>query len=140
MKRHKGFTLVELMVVILIVGILAVVSLSIIRGRIESAKWSEAHAAAGAIKTAVRAYIAEKGSNYDYSGIETSLDVQATYEAFGFGSVDLTGAYFNQSDFSVSNINAADGTCIVQATSSSGNGPSGTGTLAADGTWTVSNN
>ena len=79
MKGRKGFTLIELMVVILIVGILAAVAVPIMRGRIDSAKWSEANASAGAIKSAVRAYIAEKGPNFDYTGIETAMDVQATY-------------------------------------------------------------
>ncbi|MHC4256011.1 MAG: pilin [Planctomycetota bacterium] len=67
MKGRKGFTLIELMVVILIVGILAAVAVPIMRGRIDSAKWSEGNAAAGAVKSAVRAYIAEKGPNFDYS-------------------------------------------------------------------------
>ncbi|MHC4758665.1 MAG: prepilin-type N-terminal cleavage/methylation domain-containing protein [Planctomycetota bacterium] len=140
MKKGKGFTLIELMVIILIVGILSAVSLSIIRGRIESAKWSEAVSSAGAIKTGVRAYITEKGQNFDYSGIETALDVQETYKALGFSNGDLTGSYFNQSDFSVSNIDAADGTCVVTATSSTVDGPTGTGTLSADGTWSVTGN
>jgi len=137
MKGRKGFTLIELMVVILIVGILAAVAVPIMRGRIDSAKWSEGNSAAGAIKSAVRAYIAEKGPNYDYSGIETALDVQATYEALGFSSNDLDGAYFNQGDYTVSNVDASLGQCQVDVSSSADDGPAGTGTLAADGTWTI---
>ncbi len=137
MKGRKGFTLIELMVVILIVGILAAVAVPIMRGRIDSAKWSEANASCGAIKSSVRAYIAEKGPNYDYSGIETALDTQATYEALGFTSQDLTGSYFNQTDYEISSILSGPGTCVVEATSSASDGPSGTGTLAADGTWSV---
>ena len=137
MKGRKGFTLIELMVVILIVGILAAVAVPIMRGRIDSAKWSEANASCGAIKTAVRAYIAEKGPNYSYTSIQTALDTQATYEALGFASNDLTGSYFNQGDYTVSSISAANGTCVVTATSSANDGPPGTGTLAADGTWSV---
>jgi general secretion pathway protein G len=41
MSKAKGFTLVELMVVILIVSILAAVAIPILRGRIDAAKWSE---------------------------------------------------------------------------------------------------
>ena len=41
MNKVKGFTLVELMVVILIVSILAAVAIPILSGRIDAAKWSE---------------------------------------------------------------------------------------------------
>ena len=62
MKSKKGFTLIELMVVVLIVGILAAVAIPLMRGRIDSAKWSEGKASAGAIASAIRAYAVEKGT------------------------------------------------------------------------------
>ena len=137
MESRKGFTLIELMVVILIVGILAAVAVPIMRGRIDSAKWSEANAAAGSIRTAVRAYVAEKGPSFTYTGIETALSTQATYEALGFSSTDLNGAYFDQSEYAISSVSAANGTCVVTVTSAKSEGPGGTATLAADGTWTT---
>ena len=92
MKR-KGFTLIELMVVIFIVGILAAVAIPIMRGRIDSAKWSEGKAAAGSIRTAARAFQAEKGPAYNYVG--------TTLADLGFNLVnaadgdDLDGKYFS---------------------------------------------
>ena len=60
-EMRKGFTLVELMIVILIVAILAAVAIPLMTGRIDAAKWSEAKAAMGTIATGVRAYYAENG-------------------------------------------------------------------------------
>ncbi len=92
MNSRKGFTLIELMVVIFIVGILAAVAIPIMRGRIDAAKWSEGKAAAGSIRTAIRALHAEKGPDYDYSTITTLAQL-------GFAATDLTGKYFNQADY-----------------------------------------
>jgi len=136
MESRKGFTLIELMVVILIVGILAAVAVPIMRGRIDSAKWSEANASAGAIRSSIRAYIAEKGPNYtNYSEIEGGLD--AVGSLLGFSSTDIDGAYFNQEDYTISSVVADPPSCVVTVTSSHTEGPSGTGTLAAGGGWSV---
>jgi len=96
MKERKGFTLVELMVVVLIVGILAAVAIPIMRGRIDAAKWSEGKAMMGSISTALRAYHAEKGPS---GPAPTTLGVGAT--GLNFAAGDLTGKYFADADFSV---------------------------------------
>jgi len=85
MKSRKGFTLIELMVVILIVGILAAVAVPLMRGRIDQAKWSEGKAIMGTIATALRAHIAEKGS--DFTAVPKLAQL-------GFASGDLDGTYF----------------------------------------------
>ncbi|AQT69583.1 PilD-dependent protein PddA [Anaerohalosphaera lusitana] len=100
MKR-KGFTLVELMVVVLIVAILAAVAVPIIRGRIDAAKWSEGKAIMGSIATAIRTYAAEQGTN---GTLPTSLD------DLGFASGDCTGTYFTDSDFQISVSSLGGGT------------------------------
>ena len=96
MKERKGFTLVELMVVVLIVGILAAVAIPIMRGRIDAAKWSEGKAMMGSISTALRAYHAEKGVT---GTTPTTLSVATT--GLNFVAGDLTGKYFADADFSV---------------------------------------
>jgi len=140
MKAKKGFTLIELMVVILIVGILAAVSVPLMRGRIDSAKWSEANAAAGSIRSAVRAYMAEKGPNHDFSDVEGALSTTAIQSRLGFSHNDLDGSYFDQADYTITSVDAANGTCVITVDGSGSantESPDGTGTLSADGSWEV---
>jgi type IV pilus assembly protein PilA len=92
MQKRKGFTLVELMVVILIVGILAAVAIPLMRGRVDSAKWSEGKAVAGTIASALRAYTAEKGAAGTYP---------PTMAQLGFTASDLTGTYFTTANYSI---------------------------------------
>jgi prepilin-type N-terminal cleavage/methylation domain-containing protein len=102
MISRKGFTLIELMVVIFIVGILAAVAIPIVRGRIDAAKWSEGKAAAGSIRTAARAYIAEKGNTF---GFATHADLE---DDLGFADTDLNGKYFKQGDYVIVFTNSSD--------------------------------
>jgi len=95
MKSRKGFTLIELMVVVLIVGILAAIAIPILRGRIDAAKWSEGKAMMGSIATAIRAYAAEKDPAS--TDVPTILGIGAT--GLGFAAGDLDGTYFSETDF-----------------------------------------
>ncbi len=63
MKRvQQGFTLIELMIVIAIVGILAAIALPAYQDYTIRSRVSEAVASAGACKTQVTEYIATKGT------------------------------------------------------------------------------
>ncbi|MFZ2148048.1 MAG: type II secretion system protein [Sedimentisphaerales bacterium] len=87
---RSGFTLVELMTVIMIVAILVAVVVPLMRGRIDAAKWSEGRAMMGTIATALRAYGAEKGDAGTWPPTLTQL---------GFVAGDLTGTYFDDANF-----------------------------------------
>ena len=95
MESRKGFTLVELMVVILIVGILAAVAIPIMRGRIDSAKWSEGRSMMGTVASAIRAYCAER----DAAPTEGLFAAWGTQ--LGFRDEDFDGTYFDSDMFSI---------------------------------------
>jgi prepilin-type N-terminal cleavage/methylation domain-containing protein len=59
MSKNFGFTLVELVIVIVIVGILSVVAVPIYKGYTKKAMATEAEATLGAINTAQKVYYAE---------------------------------------------------------------------------------
>ena len=136
MKNRKGFTLVELMVVILIVGILAAVAIPLMQGRIDKAKWSEANATAGTIRTAVRAYCAETSVAVATANVVTALSVATTRTALGFGATDLEGTYFATADYSITGIDGNGMATVQVANGSKAGAPTdGPYTLAADGSW-----
>lgn len=129
--KQKAFTLIELMVVILIVGILAAASVPLMRGRIDSAKWSEANATAGTIRAAARVLFVEKGA----SAVPTGQLDAAKMATLGFQPGDLNGTYFVFSDYSIGAPDA-NGNVSVTVTGSQPNAPSGSRTLSQDGkTW-----
>lgn len=61
MKKTKGFTLVELVIVIVIVGILSIVAVPIYRGYTRKAMASEGKSLLGSIQTSQKIYYAEYG-------------------------------------------------------------------------------
>lgn len=134
MKSRKGFTLVELMVVILIVGILAAVAIPIMRGRIDAAKWSEGKAIMGTIATAIRAYAAEKDVDGNYgAGLPTMTEL-------GFAAGDFTGTYFDETNFSWTTefVDGRDPELTFTITATAGTGISSPTQVTLDNTgeWT----
>ena len=134
MAKTRAFTLVELMVAILIVGILAAVAIPLMQGKIDSAKWSEANAGAGTIRTAVRAYASEKGIAAAQALAGKKLDEGPTAAALGFAATDLGGTYFVPGDFEIDAVSAT-GVAQIIVTGSQGNAPSGSRTLKTNGDW-----
>jgi len=136
MRRRNGFTLVELMVVILIVGILAAVAIPLMQGRINKAKWSEANATAGTIRTAIRAYAAETSVATAQGLVGTNLGSTTTQNALGFGSTDCEGTYFSSANYTISSVNS-DGIAQISVANGSKTGAPTDGPyyLNISGTW-----
>lgn len=71
MRKEKGFTLIELMVVIVIIAILAAVALPNFMGATERARESAVRSAMKTIQTALEMYATENSGTYtaDLSGV-----------------------------------------------------------------------
>jgi Tfp pilus assembly protein PilE len=82
------------MLTVLIVGILAAAIIPLLRGRVESARWSEGKAIMGTIAVSIRAYAAVKGDFGNY-GVD-----QPSITDLGFSASEFTGTYFTASNFS----------------------------------------
>ena len=135
-KRNYGFTIIELMVVILIIGILASVSVPMMKARVDRSKWSEACTTAGAIRSAVRNFAAETSVSTAKLLIDAKLSDAPTQNALGFVSDDLEGVYFSAGDYTINSVNNY-GIASIKVTGSKGDAPSGSYLLQEDGKWVV---
>ncbi|WP_323054246.1 pilin [Microbulbifer thermotolerans] len=97
MKKQQGFTLIELMIVVAIIGILAAVALPAYQDYTARAQAAEAPSLAAAAKTAIVEYWNSEG-NYPTSG-GSPLDSD---------SLDATGEY--------SSLDVASGTGVITVT------------------------
>ena len=112
MKRNnKGFTLVELMVVAIIVAILAAVSIPLMTANKRRAIATEAEAGWGTVRTAVRVYYAEHNS-YPTGAVSAAV-------LTGIGANDLDGTYFMTTDYEY------DGDGVVYTITATGSAGSG---------------
>jgi len=99
-RNQRGFTLVELMIVVIIVGILAAVAIPMYQGATERAKASEAVAALGTVRGAMRVYYAEHGT-YVNAAFTDGAAVTAG-SVLDVSDTDLLGRYFSTECYSFS--------------------------------------
>jgi len=131
MRSGRGFTHIELTVVILIISILAVVVLPRLCGRISAAKWSEGKASMGTIATAIRTCCAADIG----SGAKPSNLWAGEPNSLGFVRSDLDGCYFDGNDFSFTVTSVLPPEFTITATKTNLSPPQYQ--LDQDGKWTA---
>jgi prepilin-type N-terminal cleavage/methylation domain-containing protein len=96
-KQDKGFTLVELLIVIVILGILATVTVFAVRGITDQGQTSACNADRKTLQTAVEAYFAQEGGTAipgaDSTARENTLVTEGLLvEASGSHDIAANGA------------------------------------------------
>ena len=111
-RKQGGFTLIELMIVVAVIGVLAAIAVPQYQKYVEKGALSSALATATALKTNYEDYLAVSGA-----APSSVSDIGAV--SFALGTVDLN----------------ASGAIEVDITSGGGSGSSVTLARAGDGTW-----
>ncbi len=87
-RVHKGFSLVELAVVVIIIGVLAAFGVPRLLKSVERSKASEAHGYLAAVRSAQERYQARQGA---YTAVLTELDLeQSAPKYYTVGTVTAT--------------------------------------------------
>jgi len=112
MKRiQQGFTLIELMIVVAIVGILAAIALPAYQDYVVRSKMSEVEAAIAACKTSVSEYLSSHNSlpsTNAEAGCSTTASQYVTSASLGFDGTKIS--YTSQAT------GASGGECTLQLT------------------------
>lgn len=130
-QRNKGFTLVELMIVVAVIGILAAVAIPKFGNMLEKAKEGATKGNLGSLSSAIASYYADQQGWYP-----VSLDTQSYYVSVA--STTLPAFCPVYSDTNLPGVKVT-GKCVSNAVADRNHGPGSNGALAnavTTGTWT----
>jgi type IV pilus assembly protein PilE len=128
-RDSRGFTLVELMIVVIVVGILAAVAIPMYQVIPERSRATEAVAGLDAIREGMRVYFAEHG-RYDHASFVDGARVTVG-EVLGIKDIDLSGRYFSSECYTFDG-NVGANTFTIEC-----DGSSSTASAASDVSGTV---
>ena len=93
LRGQRGFTLIEAMITVMIIGVLASAATPILTNSLERAKTSEAKAALGSIRRAMRMHYVEYGT---YKNPQFTAGRKVTFGSIlAISDTDLAGRYFS---------------------------------------------
>jgi prepilin-type N-terminal cleavage/methylation domain-containing protein len=117
-RNKKGFTLVELMIVAVIVAVLAAVAIPLMRGTTDRAMATECESALGSIRSAMRTMYAQSGDYRIASDGSTITASATTYvkdkiasfkgRLIGTRPGDLDGTYFSEECYAITAVSQND--------------------------------
>jgi len=110
-RKTKGFTLIELMIVVAVIGVLAAIAVPQYQNYVQKGALGSALATATALKTNYEDYIAVNGSE------------------------PANSSAINAAPFHIGNINVASSAITVNVTEGGGSGSSVILTRASNGNW-----
>ena len=121
---QKGFSMIELLVVLLIIGILAAIAAPMFLSSADKAKASEAVAGIGSIRSAERIYAMQHGGGFVLPITDGSIYFQGSAGANTSLGVDLRNAkYFSPKAYTVAAAAGADGAALALQFDDAGDGP-----------------
>ena len=113
----RGFTLIELMVVAVIVAVLAAIAVPLMSVNRKRAMATEAEAALGTVRGALRAMYAET-RDYSKSFTGATIAPGSVMAIPGVGPVDLEGKFFTSDDYTIESVGTTS--FVLNCTGASG--------------------